>query len=90
MGGLAGDPIGVLGHDHRDTPSLHQVPHLVQSRPLQVRSGPALVSDLGQNLVALPGGPCPQGVYLLVQAVTLDLFCTRDAGVEDGPEDSLL
>jgi hypothetical protein len=51
--GLAGDPVGVLGHDHRDAPLLHHVPHLVQARPLQVGCRPALVSDLGQNLVAL-------------------------------------
>jgi hypothetical protein len=41
----------------------------------------ALVANLLQDLVTLPGGPPAQRPYLLVEAVALDLIVTGDAGV---------
>ena len=86
MLGVPGEPVGVL-HEHRgNAAGGDQVPHPVQTRPVQGRPALRGVHDLRENPVARAGGEPAERLQLLRQGVALTrLRRGRDAGVEDGP-----
>lgn len=83
MSGVPGDPVRILGQHHPYVAYFDEIPHPVQTRPLQIRPTPALVAHFFQYLVTLTDAVCSQGLYLLVQAVAADLVVAGDAGVEN-------
>ena len=61
VGGLAGEPITVLGQHHIDTTTRYEVPHAVHARPLQGRAALSGVLYLLEDLVVLTGCVLSEG-----------------------------
>jgi len=85
VGGLAGETVPVLGEHDGHAAGGHQVPHAVETGPLEARTALPGVQNLLQDLVTLGRCVVPKPLYLLAKAVAaLGLLVRRDAGVEDG------
>ncbi len=85
VGGLAREPVPVLGEHHGEAAGGHEVAHAVHAGPLQARPALAGVGHLLHYLVALTGSVGPQRLHLLGEGVAgAGLLVGGDAGVEDG------